>query len=617
MQAMSTNILEYDSSYAGNSSNYSDNYDNDAFSKTFSDAMHSYDDSANTAYRNEQGEYRDKDKFYTDDDMDEKDDKASSPYNGAADTYSLFVPQPVRFTQTEIAKLNKSLMADGVSPVALNAISDMGNKAGGASVEELFQSLKQSMKGGKVALDGDEIGHVQDLAMKISPNDPDAIYDAIRNGNSVEAIETLVSAMEGKGISASKEELSSLLKALNVGNDISEGILKKLGGLNSVNLDAQTMEKLLGDAKASLQSKADEYTKAQKSLEENLKPIYNDAKSREETARLGQMREQKEVAHSRILIEDRVVTDAVGDKLNRTAKAGDDEAIAEEKAEKAKGKNVQNVVENPTELTKGTDPKQAFMADKVVDERETKSGKVVGDNTSVGNEESSDDEKKQELEGEHAFGKPSDKDESLGSNQSSKQSTTFNPTNPTVAASQSSANTNIDQNIKSESGERMFSPQADQLRDQVESSMLTMMKNGTRRLEVMLNPLDMGQMTVMLTIKNGEVNATIQTEKPESAALIAQQLDVIRTELENQGFKVEKMDVQTGLNQDARQEWQGEDSHNAKREMDENQQYLEQLRTFRKLNSSDETTLARNMQNTESMAMSKAINAQQGLHIIA
>lgn len=592
MQIGYTDRQGYDYSYSDNSSNYTNMYENNAFLQDISNAMSSYDD-ANDSYQDD------------DDDDDDDSRDSSSPYTDGASTYSLFVPQPVRFTPTEISQLNEKLMGDGISPTALNALRDMGNKPGGASVEDLLQAVRQAMKGGKVPLSGAELGALQDLSTKISPENPDALYNAIRHGNSIDAIDKLVASMNGKSIDMNKSEMNALLKALNIGDELSKGILQKFEGLS---MTAKELEKLLAEAKSTLQGEADDYTKLQKSLETHLRPIHDDAKKREELARMGQLREQKEVAQSRIMIEDTVVTEAIGDNLNRTAtENGDDIGNGDKKA----GKDDIDKKKTGQDNVQGKNAAQSDIAKEMLkNSRLPQADKVIDERSDKGKLFNADDP-------EHIFDNKLGKD-SLFTGDSGSKGQTFSDMNHNFMASHQSLGAESFQSVSTPvQGNRSFSHHIDQLRSQMENSVLTMMKNGTQRLEVMVNTVELGQMNVMLTLKNGEVSATIQTEKPESAALIAQQLERIRTELESQGFKVEKMDVQTGLNQDTGKNWQGMNGHNDQREMSEGQQYLEQLRAFRKLNTSEELGLARNMQNTENIVSRRAINAQQGLHIVA
>ncbi|MCH5277271.1 MAG: flagellar hook-length control protein FliK [Desulfovibrionaceae bacterium] len=156
--------------------------------------------------------------------------------------------------------------------------------------------------------------------------------------------------------------------------------------------------------------------------------------------------------------------------------------------------------------------------------------------------------------------------------------------------------------------------------EQIEQAVLSAHKNGVQRLELALTPGDLGSMTVVLTTRHGEVSALIQPERAETAALIAEQVEQIRAQLENQGFRVEKVDVQTQLADQQSPDWQGAEQHNASRDLAAQVEHLERLRRLSRSSSStgsdlsgDSATLARDMH----LQARQATVAGHGLHIIA
>ncbi len=105
---------------------------------------------------------------------------------------------------------------------------------------------------------------------------------------------------------------------------------------------------------------------------------------------------------------------------------------------------------------------------------------------------------------------------------------------------------------------------------QVEQGMMTTFANGGGRLNLQLNPQELGQVTLLLSVHNGEVRATIRAENPESAAAISEQLQQLRSSLEEAGLKVAELDVQTGLREDfTAQDWNGAEQHNLMQDAEE------------------------------------------------
>ena len=794
MQIMPSTYIEQEAPQSSsNNMDYSQDPSQAQFSQDLDSAL-----SDDSEYTDDQGTVWKESQDYN---IDMEETLSNSPYNEATDVYSLFVPQPVRFVPSELEQLGKSLLADGVDAELVNKIQQMAGKVGGPSLDELLGMVKQSMHVGNASLTEKEVAVLQGLSNRISSQNPDKLYNALRYGSGMAGLKELNSALTGAGASLSKEELGVIGKALNLNEDSIAGLKDKLTGLEGKALTTKDINNLFGDVKAEIQSKSDAYDKMQTSLEKHLKPIVQSAEKREELSRQAQSRESKSVLQSRILIEDTVVTRVMGDDLNRSdiqedkkseksrdetksvngnnrftnedgkktanaagsqqnvlselnkkivtkeniapkenvvaekntgsvnaeknmfasnsfienanaiaaaktrneaallnsmgrgivspknvadtknvvntkdiigkntqsekitsAKTGKDtatlkndavntelaaleakeaatlnnagkntavsenvassenaeyskkaenNAVAEMLSEKTRTQQqLQNPLENPL-FARGLD--EAKKNDNIFDEKTVNSQfleKKEQDNTLKNVKENfSDSGNREGLKGD---------DRSKKGTESSRYDYTFSNTSHAHAA----ASTSSVPTASAAASESIFSGgnasrHMSDIRDQVQNSMVSMAKNGVQRIEISLNPVELGQLNIALSIKNGEINATIQTEKPESASMINMQVDAIRAELENQGFKIEKIEVELGLSQDHRQEWQGMDQHNSKRETTDNAQYFERLRTISKLGGPNNGTLAHNMQDTGSMTSRSANNAMTGLHIIA
>ncbi len=153
---------------------------------------------------------------------------------------------------------------------------------------------------------------------------------------------------------------------------------------------------------------------------------------------------------------------------------------------------------------------------------------------------------------------------------------------------------------------------------QVEQAMLTAAKDGSKSIELQLHPAELGALTITLTARNGEVSAMIRSEKTETAEMLNQQIDQLRMQLENQGIKIDKMEVRTGSeNASTHDSWQGMDQHNAHQEENARREMFERMRnlaTVRNSNTSSENApLERNMQGDSNTAG----NAAQSLYVVA
>ena len=155
---------------------------------------------------------------------------------------------------------------------------------------------------------------------------------------------------------------------------------------------------------------------------------------------------------------------------------------------------------------------------------------------------------------------------------------------------------------------------SNQVFSQVETGILRNLQDGVKQLTLQLDPGDLGTLTLVLSVKEKEVSAVIRADNPETAKLIEDQLHKIRQSLENQGLKVENLEVQTNVaGRDAKQQWEGFSEHNSQQE---NREYRERARLLERLRQVDDP-MAHNLQNTiESTAHAANISSSE-LYIVA
>lgn len=547
----------------------------------------------------------------TQDERDDDEDADSSVYSVRAEIYSFFVPQEPRLNSEELAKLAKAFQNDNVCIEAQNALADLMNKPGGATVKELMNLLSQSTRGGNAHLTSNETAWLQNLAGRANPSQPTMLYDSLRYKDNLTGMNALVASLKQNPTTLSSEELSALSKALNLPKDVQDGMQEILSAFdkNKV-LSAEQVDALFKEAKALLQTRNDNFSAMQKSLEQNLKPLLETAQKREAEERRALMRENREVLQSKAMIEDTVITNVLGEQLNRSAVNGR-ELTEKEGQNKSALPNV-----NPKEKLAQAEQDSMLFA-KVQTEREEE---IKAQNKFF-------DAKQEEKAQAEEAGKRFDVSETVqtkqggqgGEEEFSRHSFTDLKGSEQLASSAAGSQA-MPTNPVFDVNTAKFADNAREIRSQVQDSVLTMMRNGARRLEISLNPVELGQMAVALTMKNGEINAVIQTEKAESASLINQQIEVIRQELENQGFKVQNIDVEVGLSNFAdsnnNQNWEGMQQHNNEQAFRENLQNLNYLRALSRKGMQEESILAHNMQNIGSIPGTRENNSLQGLHII-
>lgn len=145
---------------------------------------------------------------------------------------------------------------------------------------------------------------------------------------------------------------------------------------------------------------------------------------------------------------------------------------------------------------------------------------------------------------------------------------------------------------------------------QVESGILQNAQNGARQLALQLNPGELGQLTVLLSVRQGEVSATIRTENQDTASVIREQLAELKATLEAQGLKVKDLDVQTQLRDNAFSgQWNSHQDHNLMRDSAERDRLLRLTRLQR--GSGDQAGGA------ETLEAHTYATESTGLHIVA
>lgn len=158
------------------------------------------------------------------------------------------------------------------------------------------------------------------------------------------------------------------------------------------------------------------------------------------------------------------------------------------------------------------------------------------------------------------------------------------------------------------SAETLFRRQ--EIFSQVEQGMLRQLSDGSRQMTLRLDPAELGQVTLVLSVKAGEVRALLRAENPETTAALADQISQLRATLEEQGLKVAQLDVETQLPQDTtKDQWTNLSQFNQEQEVREQARFLRLARLRREAGE----TLVQDMQDRSMREESSA----SGLHVIA
>jgi flagellar hook-length control protein FliK len=150
---------------------------------------------------------------------------------------------------------------------------------------------------------------------------------------------------------------------------------------------------------------------------------------------------------------------------------------------------------------------------------------------------------------------------------------------------------------------------APKLLTQVQEALLKDLGQGRKQMTLDLDPANLGKLQVMLQVKDKDVHAILRADDPETAKMLTANLDTIKKALEDQGLKVQNLEVQTGLASRQDQQLFSADQHNQAQERQDLSNLFSRLRMLR----SDGSALAQEMHN----AGMQAILSDKGLHVIA
>ena len=140
------------------------------------------------------------------------------------------------------------------------------------------------------------------------------------------------------------------------------------------------------------------------------------------------------------------------------------------------------------------------------------------------------------------------------------------------------------QNSPSPFQQRLESPvsaRSAQVYQQVENGAFRNLGQGVKQLVIRLDPADLGQVSVILQVRGKEVQAVLRSNNQETSLALNEQMGQLRAQLEAQGFKVGKLEVQTQLaDSQSQSQWQGAENHNRYQENHEQAMSAKRWRTL-------------------------------------
>lgn len=595
--------------------------------------------------------------------------RVESPYTRSTTDGVTYTLDEVCFTKQELAELRVQLLREGAPEESLRQFDILADQPDGATLAQVLASLNGTASAPSLTEDDEHA--IIALLGKIDPTGDLAqdVLAEMREGNGEAALELIKQGFARLDPGASIEIDVSEALALGRGLGLDNGSLMVLGanfgGFAALRVTAEQFGNLMAPAANKLMQDKASREKLDAALEKTLKPVINKARDRMEKEKAAGERQSRRVEQSRILI-DRTVQERSRDIIDSTldsgagtqARAADtarESAAVSRKRDGSRsamtgkaGKDHKDdrsarrdAADRTAASREAADTRQAATAERAeaafaprreADSPTESTGRAAAANTEAARNgfamtgardtARNDGAEDAPARDDRRDGRSQEWNELLGKVETS--ATTAAPQTTTAAGgsflySMLQTGQNVPDAAPAQDMGQM--PQLSrQVAQQVEQGMLQALRDGGTRLDLQLHPQELGALTITLVARNGEVSAQIRSEKSETAEMVSRQLDAIRINLEQQGIKVDKIEVQLenpADHQGGSDLWQDLGQHNARQEEDARR---EELARFRNL-----ATVRNNSRNSEESVLEQPVHipgqtaryAGQAMHIVA
>ena len=586
-----------------------------------------------------------------------------APYSRSTNNGVTYTLEEVSFTKKDIQELYRKMEQAGAPAESLKDLAKLAQQPDGATLAQVIASLHVLQNPPQLSdAEKDTIKSVcgrMDTSGKLGTE----VLDLMAKGQGKQALELLTQAMNqqdsGFRLTLEKDEAAALAKGLNLSTTAQKQLQGNFGPYPSLSLDAADFQRFMGAASNDFAQRASDQQKLDKALAATLQPILSKAKARMEAEKAAGELSNRRTEQSKALIEKTVLRN-VNSTLENTQAAQAEQQMGVEKPGRGQSALTGQAGQaGQDKAGQAAEPRVALASDKAAAKDEGKEGlrsaqagqtgptnqagpagqtaQSVGENTRQNdgkglNQHTAKDDGRADYRhdlNKRDGGKDGTEEniwgDMLGKTEvrASAAPTTATATTASLVGAAglgglgglSAVNTALENIAATQPAGR--GDVSRQMVNQVEQSMLSAMRDGTKRLELQLHPGELGNLTLMLTMRNGEVSATIRSEKGETADMLNRQLDMLRTQLEQQGVKVDKLEVQTQTpDNNSRQQWDGMQQHNARQEEYARRDDLERLRNLGRVRNNneniDDITLEQGVQSQRYTAG----NAAQSLHIV-
>lgn len=585
-----------------------------------------------------------------------------APYSRHTLNGVLYTLDEVTFTKKELQDLRASLIKAGAPEDALGGLDALMQSPDGAMLAQVMASLQMNST---VKLSDSDKDMLTGLLNQIDPSGELAVnaMDLMQQGKGLQALaliqKTFSGAEHGGTIDISQDDMAILAKGLGLPASVQQKLMSSFGGADGLRCTSDQFSNLMNPARAHLAEMESKQAKLDEAAAQTVRQVIKKARERMEKEAQAESLQSREVQQSKAMIE-RTVQKQTRENLEAALDASQKENAAREQAARfseASGRSAdgrQSAVINKTDnglsatgMGKAGEDEHAARANARRGDAADMTGLRMRYSESSEAAATEDGLRRLQLakqgledgdaaktdaeriglvqDARHAVTASGDGQKQsgmndLGGNLHGGQDKTADLAaqfqNMRLDAARFEA-TRLDA-----AQQNQQSSLSRQVGQQVQDGFLQAMRSNVRRLDVELHPAELGAITLTLTMRNGEVSAQIRSEKSETAELVSQQLENIRINLEQQGFKVDKLEVglqnqQKDLAESNGDQWQNMQQHNARQEEDARREELAHLQNLANLRNSriypEENDLAQPMH----IIGETARYATRSLHVVA
>lgn len=585
-----------------------------------------------------------------------------APYSRHTLNGVLYTLDEVTFTKKELQDLRSSLVKAGAPEDALSGLDALIQSPDGAMLAQVMASLQMNSA---VKLSDSDKDALTGLLNQIDPSGELAInaLDLMQQGKGLQALaliqKTFSGAEHGGTIDISQDDMATLAKGLGLPASVQQKLMSSFGGADGLRCTSDQFSNLMNPARAHLAEMESKQAKLDEAAAQTVRQVIKKARERMEKEAQAESLQSREVQQSKAMIE-RTVQKQTRENLEAALEASQKENAAREQAARfseAAGRSAdgrQSAAINKTDnglsatgMGKAGEDEQNARANARRGNAADMTGLRMRYSESSEAAATEDGLRRLQLakqgleDGDAAktdaerIGLVQDARHAVTASGDGQKQSGMNDLGGNLHGGQDKTADLAAQfqNMRLDTArfeatrldaaqQNQQSSLSRQVGQQVQDGFLQAMRSNVRRLDVELHPAELGAITLTLTMRNGEVSAQIRSEKSETAELVSQQLENIRINLEQQGFKVDKLEVglqnqQKDLAESNDSQWQNMQQHNARQEEDARREELAHLHNLATLRNSriypEENDLAQPMH----IIGETARYATRSLHVVA